>query len=239
MTEEIRLQKMLAHSGVSSRRAAEVLISNGKVKVNGITAKLGDKVNVLDIVTLNGKVILQEKTKHYIALYKPRGYMTTMKDERGRKSVKDLIIGIDERVYPIGRLDKDSEGLIIMTNDGSFANKLLHPSSHIPKIYRVNIKGYIGQDILNKLKKPILINGKLASIKDVTIFYFSGEETILEFILLEGKNRQIRRLCERESLYIKKLQRIAIGNIKLGKLKPGEFRSLTRNEINSIYQIHH
>ena len=204
--EKIRIQKLLADAGYCSRRQAEKLISDGKVKVNGHPVKLGDKATLADLITVGGeRVYLPRKKQYrYLMLYKPRGYVTTTSDELNRRCVMDLLEDVEERVYPVGRLDKDSEGLLLLTNDGSFANGIMHPSRKMTQPATVVVK----------TKEP----GRV----------------VLLMTIHEGKNRQIRRMCESVGLEVARLRRISIGPLKLGMLKPGTYRDLTAEELRAI-----
>ncbi|MCH5315222.1 MAG: rRNA pseudouridine synthase [Eubacterium sp.] len=231
---DVRLQKFMAECGVASRRKSEELIEMGKVKVNGHIAHIGDKVNPKrDIVTVRGKRINKIDKMYYILLNKPRGYVTTVSDELGRKTVMDLV-DVDARVYPVGRLDKDSEGLLILTNDGSFANALTHPKHNYAKVYRVTVRPSVNDEILDKLRNGIEIDGRKTAPCDVNIITEENERVVLEFILREGRNRQIRKMCEAVGLEVARLKRISIGPIKLGMLQTGKTRNLTDNEVKKL-----
>lgn len=230
----VRLQKFMAECGVASRRKSEELIEMGKVKVNGHVAKIGDKVNPKkDLVTVRGKKINKEEKLYYIMLNKPRGYVTTVSDELGRKTVMDLV-DVDARVYPVGRLDKDSEGLLILTNDGSFANALTHPKHNYAKVYRVTIRPAVNDEVLESLRNGIEIDGRKTVPCDVTVITEEEGRVVLEFILREGRNRQIRKMCEAVGLEVARLKRISIGPVKLGMLRTGATRLLTDNEVKKL-----
>ena len=196
--EPIRLQKFIAQCGIASRRKAEELILGGHVKVNGKTAILGDKVLPKDKVFVRGKRIVVPKggNYRYIMLNKPRGFITTMNDERGRKCVAQLVENVGERVYPIGRLDKDSEGMLVFTNDGDFANKVMHPKNNVYKIYRVTVRPSIDEDQLVKLETGVELDGRKTAPAYVRVIHKEQGRVVLEMILHEGKNREIRRMCE-------------------------------------------
>ena len=235
MEEKIRLQKFLAEAGVASRRKAEELIANGKVYVNGRIAQIGDKVDPKrDSVTLNGKKIKQDTQTVYYMLYKPRGYVTTMSDEKDRKCVAELMRNVSKRVYPIGRLDRDSEGLLLFTNDGDFANALMHPSRHIQKVYRVSVRPAITEAQITVLTSSLMIDGRKTMPADVRVLSRDTDKSTLEIVLYEGRNRQIRRLCEEAGLETLRLKRVSIGQLSLGKLKPAEYRELTPNEVAAL-----
>lgn len=234
--EKIRLQKFFTDMGIMSRRASEKVILAGNVKINGITATLGDKVDPQkDTVIYNGKIIKpQEQNKRYIMLNKPLGYVTTANDEKGRETVLSLVSNLDERVYPVGRLDMYSEGLLILTNDGELTNRLTHPKHNMNKVYSVIIKGEISPDTLHKLNSPMEIDGyKLKPVKVRVVSIKNGNTNTL-FTLNEGRNRQIRKMCEVCGLTIMRLTRISIGKLKLGELERGKWRELTKNEIEYL-----
>ena len=235
MQESVRLQKYLADSGVASRRKSEELIADGKVRVNGRIAQIGDKVDPKrDSVTVNGRKIAKGGDYVYLMLNKPRGYVTTMSDEMDRKCVAELVADVGKRVYPVGRLDRDSEGLLLITNDGEFANAMTHPSRHIPKTYRVSVRPRISEEKLTVLTSSLMIDGRKTLPADVRIVGSEEDRSVLEIVLYEGRNRQIRRLCEEAGLDTVRLKRIAVGQLKLTGLRPGEYRSLTRDEVSLL-----
>ncbi len=232
-----RLQKFMAECGVASRRKSEELIENGVVKVNGKTAKIGDKVNPdTDKVYVRGKRIVIKKKggKRYIMLNKPRGVVTTMSDERGRKCVADLIKGIPERIYPVGRLDKDSEGLLILTNDGDFANVVTHPKKEINKVYHVTVKPDMPDDAAKKIMGGVVIDGRKTAPCEVRVMSRGEEKANVEMVLHEGRNREIRKMCALFDIEVVRLKRIAIGSVKIGKLKRGMWRDLTADEVKKL-----
>lgn len=236
MTDDrIRLQKYLSQCAVASRRKAEELILAGKVKVNGQVAGLGDKVSPRnDTVTVCGKKIVSSKKHYYILLHKPRGFITTMEDEMGRKCVAELVKDVGARVYPVGRLDKDSEGMLIMTNDGEFANAMTHPSKHIPKTYRVTVRPNVTEDMLVKFSTGMEIDGKMTAPADAHILEKQENRVVLEIVLYEGRNRQIRKMCEALGLEVARLKRTSIGSIKLGMVPQGKWRELTEDEVHKL-----
>lgn len=235
MAELIRLQKYMADCGVASRRKAEEMIADGKVKVNGKVAQIGDKVDPKkDTVSVSGKKLSKTKNYVYLMLNKPRGFVTTMSDEMDRKCVAQLVADVGARVYPVGRLDRDSEGLLLITNDGEFANAMTHPSRHISKTYRVTVRPGITEEQLTVLTSSLMIDGRQTLPADVRILTKEENRTVLEIILYEGRNRQIRRLCEEAGLETARLKRLAIGQLKLGMLKPGEYRNLTHEEVSLL-----
>lgn len=234
MAEAIRLQKYFTDCGVLSRRAAEAEIAAGRVRVNGEVAHVGDKINpATDRVEWNGKPIRPTTAgaKHvYIMLNKPRGYVTTAKDEKGRKTVTDLVSSVGTRVYPVGRLDMDSEGLLLLTNDGNFTNHLTHPRHEIPKIYHVTVSPALTTAHLTTLSAPMEIDGY--RLRPVTVFKRGDNE--LEMHLYEGRNRQIRKMCEAVGLRVKQLCRVSIGELSLGRLECGQWRHLTDAEVRYL-----
>lgn len=235
MAEKQRLQKILSASGIASRRKAEEMIRAGRVKVNGNPVKLGDSADPeRDIITLDGEAITQPGEKIYLALHKPRGFVTTMQDEKNRRCVADLVKDIPQRVYPIGRLDKDSEGLLLMTNDGAFANLVMHPSREIAKTYRVTVRPGINEEQLNRLSTGIEIDGRKTAPARVKVLEEQENRVVLEIVLTEGRNREIRRMCEALKLEVARLKRTAEGPVKLGMLKQGTYRELTPEELRIL-----
>lgn len=233
--DKIRLQKFLAQCGVASRRKAEELILAGAVKVNGKKADLGDKIDpTYDKILYKGKRVTQKERHVYIALYKPRGYLSAVSDERGSKCVTDLLKGIKKRLYPVGRLDKNSEGLLLMTNDGDFANKLMHPSNHIPKTYLVTVAGSVSMEQLSILNSEMNIDGKNTIPAKVSVVSERDDRTVLQIVLYQGINRQIRKMCEKVGLIVKRLKRISEGNITLVGLRPGSYRFLEQEEVQKL-----
>ena len=232
---EVRLQKFLAESGVASRRKSEELIDQGKVRVNGKVAMIGDKIDPKkDTVTVNGKKIVKTKTFTYIVLHKPRGFITTMSDEMDRKCVAELIKDVPGRVYPVGRLDRDSEGMLLFTNDGAFANAMTHPTKHVPKTYRVTVRPSISEEQITALTQGVIIDDRKTAPAEVRVITKEEGRVVLEIILYEGRNRQIRKMCEEVGLEVARLKRTAIGSIKLGMLKQGDWRDLTEDEVRKL-----
>lgn len=231
--EEIKIQKFFTDSGIMSRRAAEEEIKNGNVKVNGEIATIGMRIDPeKDIVTYRGKQIKPRSDENvYVMLNKPRGFVTTMSDEKNRRSVADLVCEVGARVYPVGRLDMDSDGLLLLTNDGALTNKLTHPRHEIPKIYRVTVSGGVSAEQLAILRAPMIIDGYEILPVKTDLISKNGSQAILEMTLYEGRNRQIRKMCDAASLKIKRLCRIAIGDLSLGELPVGKWRYLTDDEI--------
>lgn len=239
--EQIRIQKIIADAGIASRRKAEELIERGAVTVNGERAHLGDKADpAKDKITVAGReiIIQQDQKKYYIMLHKPRGFITTMNDEGGRKCVAELIDEIPARLFPVGRLDRESEGMLFMTNDGDFANMISHPSTHFPKTYRVTVRPHITEDQLTALTTGVVIDGRRSMPAAVHVVKSEQNRTVLEIILEEGRNRQIRKMCEAVGLEVARLKRTAIGPIKLGMLQPGKWRELAPDEMRKIRSYH-
>ncbi len=236
---KIRLQKHLADCGIASRRKAEELIAEGKVKVNGHPAILGQKVDPKrDKIVVKGKTVVAGKNeKVYIMLHKPRGFVTTMSDEKGRKCVTDLVKDAGTRLFPVGRLDLNSEGLLFMTNDGEFANRLTHPSSHVNKTYRVTVSGEVEEEKLLTLREGIMLDGKMTLPCDCFVAERKPDRTVLIFIISEGRNRQIRRMCESVKLEVLRLKRTEIAGVKLGMLPRGSWRPLNEREMRRLTSI--
>lgn len=237
MTEEkMRLQKYLALCGVASRRSAEVLITDGRVGVNGqIVTELGTKVSKKDKVTFDGKEITYESEKIYIAVNKPTGYLSSVSDDRGRKTVVDLVKDeFSERLYPVGRLDYDTEGLIFLTNDGDFTYAVTHPKHNINKTYEAIIRGRLSEDEIFSLCKGVNIDGFITSPALLDIVNEEKDKSTVHITIHEGKNRQVRKMFDAVGHRVLKLKRISVGKVKLGNLKPGKWRELTEKEINSL-----
>ena len=243
--EKIRLSKYFTDCGIMSRRAAEEEIKMGRVTVNGHVAELGEKIDPsLDEIIYNGKVVKNELgEKICVMLNKPRGIVCTSNDEKGRNNVTDLCRDVKDqngksvRLYPVGRLDMDSDGLLLLTNDGDLANKLTHPRHSIPKIYHVTIKGKFTPEELAILGESIDIDGKITIPVKVTKVGQTDNATIAQFELFEGRNRQIRRMCEYHNVRILQLTRVAIGKLKLGELPLGKWRFLDEKEIHYLKTV--
>lgn len=234
--EKIRIQKMIADSGYCSRRKAEELISQGRVKLNGRPVKIGDKCGSHDLITIDGERLYAPRKKNlvYLMLNKPRGYVTTVSDELDRRCVMDLLTDVEERVYPVGRLDRNSEGLLLFTNDGEFANSIMHPSRHISKTYRVTVRPDISDEQLVRMSEGIEIDGKKTLPATVIVKEKQEGRVVLLITIKEGRNRQIRKMCEAVGLEVARLRRISIGPLKLGMLKPGTWRELTAEELRAL-----
>lgn len=237
MEKGTRIQKVLSDQGIVSRRKAEDLIRQGKIEVNGRPASIGQKINpVKDLITIEGKKIgfVKNSHKYYVMLNKPRGYVTTMSDELGRKCVAELMEDLPERVYPIGRLDKDSEGLLLLTNDGDFANLIMHPSHHVSKTYRVTVRPSISDAQTVQLSTGVVIDGKKTSPAHVTVLEKVPGRVVLQIVIYEGRNRQVRKMCEEVGLEVARLKRTSVGPVKLGMLAPGKWRELKPGEVGML-----
>ena len=221
-----------------SRRAAEKEIEAGKVKINGHPATLGDKVDPInDTVTYDGITVRAkaEKENTYIMLNKPRGYLSSLSDPHNEKCITELICDVDVRVYPVGRLDLCSEGLLLLTDDGELANLLTHPRYHIPKIYRVKVEGAVNESQYSALTSPMNIEGYITKAAEVSVLSHDESGTVMRFTLHEGRNRQIRKMCEQVGLRVKRLSRIAIGNVRLNGLSVGKWRYLEDSEVKYLF----
>lgn len=229
-----RLQKILSARGVASRRKAEQMIQNGAVSVNGVTAALGDSADPeLDRICVNGQPLPTGQRFVYILLNKPRGYVTTLSDEKGRPNAAQLVADCGTRVYPVGRLDMDSEGLLLFTNDGAFANALTHPKQEVEKIYEVWTVGYApgGEE---KLSRPIVLDGYRIRPPKVVLLSVNAEKAKFRVTIHEGRNRQIRRMCEAAGMRCTRLRRIQEGSLRLGNLPCGAWRYLTPEEVAEL-----
>ncbi len=236
--EKIRLQKYIADIGMMSRRSAEEEIKNGNMSVNGHIATIGMKIDPQhDVISYKGQRIKYEKKKYtYIVMNKPRGYLCSTTDDRGRKCVTDLLQGVSARVYPVGRLDLISEGILILTDDGELKNRLTHPKHTIGKVYRVKVAGDVSDEQMEILSSPLVIDGY--KIKPVSVSISSKDEsgTVLKMTLFEGRNRQIRKMCEIAGLTVKRLSRISIGDLNLNGLPVGKWRYLDDEEVDYLYK---
>jgi 23S rRNA pseudouridine2605 synthase len=233
----IRLQKYLAEAGVASRRSCEQLILDGRVQVNGtVVTQLGTKVvPEKDEITLDGKLVLLEEGKQYLLLYKPVGVLSSVSDDRGRKTVIDLLPGVAERVYPVGRLDYDTEGLLLLTNDGALTNLLIHPRHEIKKTYLATIEGTPSAEDLHQLTKGILLSDGMTAPAKVKLAKSRGAHTLLEITIHEGRNRQVRRMCAAIGHPVQALKRVQMGPITLGDLQVGQWRHLTAAEVAALW----
>lgn len=229
-----RLQKILSARGVASRRKAEEMIQNGLVTVNGLPAKLGDTADPdADEILINGQPLPRQEAYIYILLHKPRGYVTTLSDEKGRPNAAQLVADCGVRVYPVGRLDMDSEGLLLFTNDGSFANALMHPKHEVKKTYDVWVTGYVpGAEV--RLSRPITLDGYTIQPPKVKLIRAEGKKAKFQVTIHEGRNRQVRRMCEAAGMYCTRLRRIKEGSLSLGDLPLGKWRYLTEEEVSKL-----
>lgn len=229
-----RLQKCISAAGVASRRAAEVMITEGRITVNGLVAALGDSADPdVDLICIDGAPLPKRSEKIYLMLHKPRGYVTTLSDEQGRKTVAELVSSVGVRVYPVGRLDLDSEGLLLMTNDGEAANALMHPSHVVDKVYQVEVSGADLERAAETIRSITDLDGERVSPAKVEIL----DPRHLAVTIHEGKNRQVRRLCAKAGLTVHRLKRVAEGDLKLGNLPPRGFRYLNEQEISYIKSL--
>lgn len=233
---KIRIQKYLSSNGVASRRKSEEMILEGLVKINDKVAEIGDKITpgIDKVYVSNKRIDNNVEKKRYIVINKPRGYITTMNDEKGRKCVAQLFPEVEERIYPVGRLDKESEGMLIMTNDGDFANGIMHPSNHIKKTYRVTIKSKLTDNKLAKLCSGVRIDGYTTAPATVRVITEEDVRTVMEITICEGKNRQVRKMCEALCLEISRLKRVSVGGIRIGGLPVGKWRDLKNDEVEML-----
>jgi 23S rRNA pseudouridine2605 synthase len=239
-TAGVRLQKVLAAAGVASRRASEVLISEGRVEVNSeVVLEQGRRVDPeRDVIRVDGSRIPPPRRHRYLALNKPRGVVATMNDPEGRRTVADLIAeGSNERLFHVGRLDTDTEGLLILTNDGDFAHRLAHPSFQVPKTYIAEVTGVVGEQTLRGLRRGITLEDGPVQPTSVKIVSEAGDKTLLKITIQEGRNRIVRRTMEAIGHPVRRLSRIGIGPVRLGNLKVGEYRDLTREELGGLLDL--
>lgn len=230
-----RLQKLISAGGLASRRAAEDMIREGRVTVNGETASLGMSADPeADTILVDGKPLRLPSRRTYIVLNKPRGYVTTLRDDRGRPTVAELVTGAGGRLYPVGRLDMDSEGLLILTDDGEAANALMHPSHQVDKLYTVFVQGKDVPGSVAKLRTMNMLDGEPISPARVTMIERKGDGAEIQITIHEGKNRQIRRMCKAVGLHVSRLIRVAEGPVLLGELPPGKWRRMTADEISFL-----
>ncbi len=232
MTE--RIQKIISASGLTSRRRAEEMILAGRVKCNGKVCELGMKADPeTDVIEVDGRRLATAPQMVYILLNKPRGYVTTLQDEKGRKNAAQLVADCGVRVYPVGRLDMDSEGLLLFTNDGDFANSLMHPRHQVDKCYRVWVNGYTPEN-LRLLERPVELDGYMIQPPQVQLVRAEGAKAVVEVVIHEGRNRQVRRMCDRAGMQVDRLQRIAEGSLKLDNVPLGKWRYLTDHEVAEL-----
>ena len=232
MTE--RLQKIISARGLASRRKAEEWIEQGRVTVNGVTARLGDAADAeIDTIKVDGKELPSTMEYVYIMLNKPRGFVTTLSDEKGRKDVSELVADCGCRVYPVGRLDMDSEGLLLFTNDGDFANHLMHPKHEVEKTYDTWVTGYTPEGE-EALRKPIELDGYRIRPPRIVVLQYEGDRAKIRITIHEGRNRQVRRMCQAAGMHVTRLRRIREGQLKLGDLPLGKWRYLTQAEVQDL-----
>ncbi len=234
MTE--RLQKIISAAGITSRRASEELILAGRVAVNGVVVtELGSKADpVKDVVTLDGQPIKPAEKLYYVLLHKPAGYVTSLKDPQGRQLVTELVKDIGERLFPVGRLDYNSEGLLLLTNDGAWANRLMHPRHQVDKEYHVRVRGKIDPQQIKKLAEGVELEDGLTGTASVRLLKNDQSNDWLSVTIREGRNRQVRRMCAAVGLFVVRLRRIRYGNLTLGGLQPGEYRLLSKQEAEAL-----
>lgn len=231
---EERIQKIMASRGVASRRASEELILQGRVTCNGQVCGLGDRADPeKDTILVDGRPLPSTPDAIYILLHKPRGYVTTLSDEKGRKNVSQLVSDCPQRVYPVGRLDMDSEGLLLLTNDGELANHLMHPSHVVDKVYQVWVQGFSPEG-LERLTQPIELDGYRIRKPAVKCQKRTGDKALLQITIHEGRNRQIRRMCAIAGMEVQRLKRIREGSLSLGQLPLGKWRYLTKEEVKAL-----
>lgn len=229
-----KIQKILSSRGVTSRRKAEEMIAAGRVTCNGKVCALGDRADAdHDEILVDGKPLPAGAERVYIMLHKPRGYVTTLSDEKGRRNAAQLVADCNVRVYPVGRLDMDSEGLLLFTNDGDFANGMMHPRHEVNKTYRVTVQGFT-DDALALLGRSIVLDGYKIQPPHVTLLRHDGLRAVLDITIHEGRNRQVRRMCAKAGMQVKRLVRIAEGSLELGDLPCGKWRFLTKEETDIL-----
>lgn len=235
MTE--RIQKILSSRGVASRRQAEDMILAGRITCNGEVCKLGQSADPnVDTIMVDGKPLPKNGERVYILLHKPRGYVTTLSDEKGRKNAAQLVSDCGVRVYPVGRLDMDSEGLLLFTNDGEFANNLMHPRHQVDKTYKVTVNGYT-EEALEQLKRPIVLDGYTIRVPKVRLIHAPskpGAKAVIHVTIHEGRNRQVRRMCALAGMEVTRLIRVQEGSLKLGDLPCGKWRYLSADEVENL-----
>ena len=229
-----RLQKILSARGIASRRAAERMIEDGRISVNGSAARLGDSADpAIDEILIDGKPLPGAEQAVYLMLHKPRGYVTTLSDEKGRQTAAELVRECGVRVYPVGRLDMDSEGLLLFTNDGNFANAMMHPKHEVDKTYLAWVVHY-NAAALDAIQKPIVLDGYRIKPPQVRCVKAQGDKALLQITIHEGRNRQVRRMCDAAGMHVTRLKRIGEGTISLGNLPLGAWRYLTEEEITHL-----
>ena len=231
-----RIQKILSARGVASRRKAELMILEGRVTCNGEVCGIGDTANpAVDTILVDGKPLPEQRAYVYLMLNKPRGYVTTLFDEKGRKNAAQLVENCGRRVYPVGRLDMDSEGLLLFTNDGNFANRMMHPKHEVNKTYLVDVNHY-SENGLQRLQEPMELDGYRLRRPEVTLVKHTADRAVLKITIHEGRNRQVRRMCAIAGMSVHRLKRIAEGGLSLGDLPAGKWRSLTSREVETLLE---
>lgn len=232
-----RLHKVMAAAGVASRRASEVLISEGRVTVNGTVASLGDRVDAAtDVVEVDGERVIVDTTLRYLMLNKPRGVLSTTQDPQGRPTVMDLV-NLDERLYPVGRLDQDTEGLLLLTNDGELANRLLHPSFEVERTYLALVPGPLRREVLRRLSDGVELDDGLARPRRVRVVEEHHGKALVELVMTEGRKREVRRMFAAVGAPVERLARVAFGGVELGDLRQGKWRFLDRPEIAGLHAV--
>lgn len=236
--EPMRLHKYMAHCGVASRRHCERIISEGRVRINGaVVTAMGVGVAPGDVVTVDGKPITPAERMVYIALHKPAGYITTVSDPYNRPSVMEFVKDLSGvRLYPVGRLDSDSEGLLLMTNDGDFANTLTHPRYHVEKEYRVRVRGIPAEPAMDRLRTGVELDGRATAPARAWVEAVKGGNAICRIVIREGRNRQVRRMCDAVGHPVTALTRLRVGPVWLTGIEPGKWRHLTREEVEALRQ---
>ncbi|MBC6679430.1 pseudouridine synthase [Zhenpiania hominis] len=234
----MRLNKYIAHAGIASRRKADELTINGNVKINGLTMREpGYNVKPGDVVEVNGQRISGQEKMEYVLLNKPKGYITSMQDEKGRPVVTELVADVDARLFPVGRLDYNTSGMLILTNDGDLTYRLTHPRHQVTKTYRALVSGVLSKEKLFRLRKGVDIGGFVTSPAQVKIIRQAERSAVVDITIHEGKNRQVRKMFAAVGNPVQELQRTAIGDLRLGRLKEGHYRKLTRNEIEYLKNL--
>ena len=230
-----RLQKVMAAAGIASRRASEVLIAAGRVTINGAVATLGDRVDIAtDVVEVDGERVIVDTTLRYLMLNKPQGVVSTTSDPEGRPTVMDLV-NLEERLYPVGRLDQDTEGLLLLTNDGELANRLLHPSFGVERTYLALVPGPVRRDVLRRLTAGVELDDGIARPKRVRVVEEHRGKALMEVVMTEGRKREVRRMLSAVGLPVERLARVAFGGVELGDLRQGKWRFLDRPEIARLH----
>lgn len=236
--EAMRLNKYIAHAGIASRRKADELTINGNVKINGLTMREpGYNVKPGDVVEVNGQRISGQEKMEYVLLNKPKGYITSMQDEKGRPVVTELVADVDARLFPVGRLDYNTSGMLILTNDGDLTYRLTHPRHQVTKTYRALVSGVLSKEKLFRLRKGVDIGGFVTSPAQVKVIRQAERSAVVDITIHEGKNRQVRKMFAAVGNPVQELQRTAIGDLRLGRLKEGHYRKLTRNEIEYLKNL--